>query len=283
MGEDILRGKAQSGPAVEKAIDPAEVRRALAALADRDGEVEVRSLRPNRSAVGFGSDLDGMTTAVLEGMAHANAVYLCLNPVSLDAPSCRSASDQHVTRRRWLFIDLDALRKDAKENCATDGEKDAARQAKDALRDYLTGKGWPLPVEVDSGNGYYLLYRVELPNDEDSRTLLRTLLHSLSERCGEGGGVKVDRAVHNASRIARLPGTWNRKGKSTTERPHRLCRLLVVPEALDLVTRAQLEAEAGEIPQQQQAPPPPPHETNGKHEGADAFRGKASLSRALRT
>jgi P4 family phage/plasmid primase-like protien len=40
----------------------------------------------------------------------------------------------------------------------------------------------------------------------------------------------VDKAVHNPSRIARIPGTWNRKGPDTPERPHRLATLISVPD-----------------------------------------------------
>jgi hypothetical protein len=262
-----FRGRATAAPE-GKPLDPAQVERALRLLADPGGECELRSVRPTRSAVALGGDIRGLLAAArsMEGAQH---VYVCLNPVSLGAPCDRAASDEHVTRRRWLFVDVDPDKADeGKDACATQAEKDAARAAAAAVESHLGARGWPEPVEVDSGNGHYLLYRIELPNDEPSRELCRRALHALAALCP--AGAKIDRAVHNASRIARLPGTWNRKGRDRPERPHRMCRLARVPQEVGVVTREQLEALAGG--------PAKTHEGNGsaKH---SPFRGRASGGR----
>src|SRR5581483_3340090 len=52
----------------------------------------------------------------------------------------------------------------------------------------------------------------------------------------------VDTTVHNPSRICKLYGTMIRKGESTTERPHRLSRILEVPAELTPASAEQLEA-----------------------------------------
>lgn len=49
---------------------------------------------------------------------------------------------------------------------------------------------------------------------------------------------KVDTSVTNAARISRLPGTMNRKGCSTPDRPHRHCTVLEFPEKLTRMTHA---------------------------------------------
>src|SRR5262249_54882112 len=141
----------------------------------------------------------------------------------------------------------------------------------EGIKDHLTELGWPDPVEVDSGNGRYLLFHVKLPNDESSRELVRLVLHALAD---EFPGAKIDRSVHNASRLARLPGTWNRKGKDKPDRPHRLARLVAVPDVVQVVTRELLVKLAGHDPA-----------SDGKHQGngrksKNPFAGKLCDSRA---
>jgi hypothetical protein len=82
---------------------------------------------------------------------------------------------------------------------------------------------------ADSGNGYHLLYRVDLPNDRESLELVRGILEALAFRFDDDR-VKVDTTTSNAARIWKLYGTTARKGDDTQERPHCVSRLLKVPE-----------------------------------------------------
>jgi putative DNA primase/helicase len=75
---------------------------------------------------------------------------------------------------------------------------------------------------------------VDLPNNNHSKALLRVALHALAKQFdGPDGTVGVE--CHDARRIAKLPGTWARRGPHSPERPHRLCRLVYVPEAVEVV------------------------------------------------
>jgi hypothetical protein len=107
---------------------------------------------------------------------------------------------------------------------------------------------------IDSGNGAYLLYRVELA-PERARVLLPRVLQALVEHY-DTPACHIDRVVWNPARIARLPGTANRKGTASAERPHRLARLLEVPEPLVVVPDGLLEELAAEVPEE--IPPRPP-------------------------
>ena len=63
--------------------------------------------------------------------------------------------------------------------------------------------------------------------------------------------VDIDTAVANPARGVRLPGTWNRKGDGTADRPHRRVRVVDPPEAIEIVPSRPPEAlasEAGETP-----------------------------------
>ena len=172
-------------------------------------------------------------------------VYWVINPMTQERRSevCvvghprPSTKDIHVEHRRWLYVDFDPVR--PKESNATEAEHDQAQAVAQVCREYLQELGWPDPVQMDSGNGYALLYRVDLPNDEPSRELVKGCLHALAQRFTDDL-VEVDKSVHNAARLCRLPGTINRKGPHTPDRPRRRCRLTVVPEALGVVDADQL-------------------------------------------
>jgi hypothetical protein len=82
---------------------------------------------------------------------------------------------------------------------------------------------------MDSGTGAYLLYAVDLPNDDTSRDLIKGLLDRLARRFDDAA-TTIDTGVFNAARIMRTPGTLNAKGDNKTDRPHRRARLVSVPE-----------------------------------------------------
>ena len=91
-----------------------------------------------------------------------------------------------------------------------------AHQQAEQCRDELAALGWPTPTVIDSGNGYHLRYKINLLNDGAAHELVRSILRSLAARYS-----MLDVTNHNAARVAKLPGTWARKGQQTTERPHR--------------------------------------------------------------
>ena len=110
--------------------------------------------------------------------------------------------------------------------------------------------GLAKPILADSGNGYHLLYRIDLPCDDGG--LVKDLLNSLAKRF-DNDRVKIHTNVFNPGRITKLYGTIARKGDSIRERPHRRTGILNVPTELAVVAREQLVAVRGEI-----APPAVP-------------------------
>jgi hypothetical protein len=179
--------------------------------------------------------LEDMARAALSVTAHAHGVYFTLNPVKPDRLARRAnrvdwagegelAADKDILCRRWLLIDADPQR-DSKVS-STDAEKAAAHGVILEVRDYLGGRGWPAPVLGDSGNGYHLLYRIDLPADEGG--LVQRVLLALAQRF-DTDAAKIDQSVFNPSRLCKVPGTLARKGDSIPQRPHRRAKLLEVP------------------------------------------------------
>ena len=252
--------------------DPAEVRRALGLFADPAGFCQLVALPTAVAKTLPGSDLEGLASAAA-AMPGGLGVYFEVNPVRERLTSKARAVD--VVRRRWLLFDIDPLKAAGfDKHSATDEEKDAALAPARIVHAYLSDVGWPEPVVVDSGNGWYLMYRIDLPNDEESRALVRAVLYAMAMYV-DGETCSFDKSVHNADRLAKLPGTWARKGQQTDDRPHRPCRIVSVPSSLEVVTADQLRSV---IPPDQKAQLPAKRDPFTLRAGAEVGKRPYALA-----
>jgi hypothetical protein len=258
----------------------------LGVLLEPGATVELRVPKAGRARVisGYFDDLDAMakTAARLDG--RHPGIYFTANPVKpalLARASNRvvehaelTTGDHDVARRRWLPIDLDPVRPAGVS--ATEVEHQAAIAKAREVAAFLSEQRWPTPVLADSGNGAYVLVRVDLPNDEGSRELLHRCLEALAFRFDDQA-VHVDGTMFNAARIIRVPGTRNAKGDSTPTRPHRTARLLDVPDPLEVASVEQLRALAAILP----APEPAVQHNGRRSEQAAAFDLEAFIAKHL--
>ena len=238
-------------------MSASDVKRFLELLHEPDGVFEIRIPKHGKykfTASGYFNDVDAAIAAVAHWDGNAS-IYITLNAINR-ALLARAANkiveradattaDADVVRRRWLFLDLDAVRPSG--ISSTDEEVGEARRAADKIAAFLRSRGWPEPILAASGNGAYLLYRVDLPNDEATAKLVADTLAQLGTRF-DTDQVKVDPTVSNASRIIGLVGTMKMKGDSTEDRPHRRSYVISSPDELAIVSRSQLEALVGEVP-----------------------------------
>jgi hypothetical protein len=216
-----------------------EIDHAINLLFGPESVVELRAMGVKKAGTVSGY-FDGdhrkeliQAAAMLSGKAPG--VYVTLNPVdpTVKARSSNRAQpfakhttkDNEILRRTWLPIDFDAKRPSG--ISATDEEHQAALDRARICRDFLREEGWPDPIYADSGNGAHLLYRIDLPNDQDTTGLLKAVLSFLSSKFSDNM-VDVDRSVSNPARIWKLYGTLSAKGDHTADRPHRIARILEV-------------------------------------------------------
>jgi hypothetical protein len=269
-------------------VDADEVRRALALFADPGGGQELFSLPAGRSRTLPGSDLSGLVRAAAELAEGSTGVYWRMNPVPPDLG--RPARVGDVAHRRWLLIDVDPVKPDglADESATPEEKIHATMLGRDVVAWLAEEHGWPEPVFVDSGNGAQPLYRVNLPADKQTRTLFRRLLYTLADRF-DTDKAKIDRKTHNATRLAKLPGTMARKGTATADRPHRMACILSAPPEVQIVTLEQIESVVGTDPtptvvvgKDGVCPPlPPPQQEPGTHKlRATGGNGEAAWARA---
>lgn len=224
-------------------IDAKELLGSVPVLFAPDGSYELRSLPSGRSRLVTADRPEELASAASD-LSDGRGLYYTLNPVRADLTG--SARNADVLSRRWLFVDVDPVKAEA-DSSSTEAEKSEAWRVASAVIDDALARGWGEPVAIDSGNGYHLLYRVELPNDQAASKLVSAVLKSMAKAL-DSDGARIDTKVFNAARIAKLPGTWARKGINSADCPHRLCRLVYSPDALVPVSAALLADMAGGKP-----------------------------------
>jgi hypothetical protein len=242
-------------------LDYGQAGRALALFADPDAGMHLQSRPRRRHAVAPGGDADAMLAAV-RSLDEGDSVYFGLNPCPAGLVPSPGVKVGDILRRRWLLIDADPPKGDAGDRSATDEEKAAAAAALEAAVAYLAGHGFPAPVLIDSGNGCYAAYRVDLPCDRLSQVVLGKLLKAVAAQ-SDRDGAAIDTGVHAANQRAKLPGSWARKGPDTPERPHRQARLVGVPDVVEVVPFRLLRLAAWLPESEGETPPAPAPAPNG--------------------
>ncbi|GJQ27729.1 MAG: hypothetical protein HBSAPP02_27610 [Phycisphaerae bacterium] len=191
----------------------------------------------------------------LDRSAIAPGIYVTINPVApallaraanrIKPRARETTQDKDILRRCWLLIDVDPGRPAGVS--ATEAELALAHTRARAITEYLASATWPVPILAMSGNGYHLLYHIDLPADDGG--LVKGVLAALADRFSDDV-VVVDRAVHNPARIVKVIGTVSRKGDELRgaagqdDRPHRRSEFVEVPEQLVAVPEELLRAVA---------------------------------------
>ena len=242
-------------------MDYQEIKRTLNVL--KPGKlVEIRTVGA-RPMSGYFKDINNLVASVKNNPKET--FYFVLNDIKEDCYSREQSekliakpksatTDNDIGWREWLLIDADPRRVSGVSS--TEGEKANALTVTRGIYRYLRNMGFPSPVVADSGNGYHLLYSVNMKNTAENTELVKRFLQAVdmmfSDDC-----VEIDTSVFNASRITKLYGTVARKGANTEERPHRQSRLLDVPESISPASTQLLSKIADLLPK------PTPAHSNG--------------------
>nr|VFJ75703.1 MAG: hypothetical protein BECKFW1821C_GA0114237_108512 [Candidatus Kentron sp. FW] len=233
--------------------DRAAILDALATLFDQEDVIELRAFPKGkkRTTAGYfdGKHREMLANAAVRLNEQGASVYVTLNRIDpqllgrycnrIESFATDTVTDSNVIRRRWLLIDFDPAR--PKATSATDQQLATAREQAAVCRQSLNAKDWPEPLVAESGNGCHLLYPIDLPNDTESRNLVKGALAGLAQRF-DTETVTVDQSVFNAGRITKLYGTVATKGDHTGLTPWRVSRLVEAPVRGTVVTPEQLRA-----------------------------------------
>lgn len=161
---------------------------------------------------------------------------MTLNPVdpALLARACNrlqdrpkgTTADKNIVKRIWLPFDFDPVRPVGVSS--TDEEIDRAKAVALQTADWLRSElGDDPAVWGFSGNGWHLLYRIDLPNTEESTSMVKGWLGAVAGRFSDDH-VSVDTGNYNAARIWKVYGTLACKGDSVPKigRIHRRARIM---------------------------------------------------------
>src|SRR5258708_6618534 len=271
-----------NGAVVNPLVQTGEAHRALELLVEPGQVVELRVLNATRyrkdwphTASGYFTDANALIGS-LEKLHSATGVYITLNPIQPallarannrinHEKTLTTTADKNILRRRWLLIDADPDRPSG--ISSSDAEHQAALTRIQDIRIELTLRGWPNPIEADSGNGGHVIYAIDVPAQDDG--LVKRVLEGLALQF-DTDTVKIDCSVFNQARISKLYGTRACKGASTTDRPHRMARIIDAPEEFKIVTKEQLDA----IEQPGERPPDP---ATGAHKKSSKQKGKFTI------
>lgn len=238
-------------------MDENEIRKALSVLKQPGKLFEIRVLRKSGSKSytmsAYFNDIDTAIKKMKSTKVWKNSnVYFTLNEIN---PACfsreqhnefiestKTTDDPDILSYKLMLVDLDPER--TKEVSSSEEELVAAGEVAKNVITFTRAIGWPEPIQGMSGNGYHFLYELDsIPNTEETKTIIKKVLETLQQKFGTDG-CKVDEVNFNPSRICKLYGTVAHKGSSTQDRPHRMSRIISVPDVRGKVTKHQLEAVA---------------------------------------
>lgn len=239
-------------------VDEQELTKAVSVLKPEHQLFEIRILGADkRNLSGYFTDSKTLLSALDTVDLRGKNIYITLNRLNEALYSrdqhdrfllgATATSDTEVDRYEWMFIDLDPKRLAGVSSSAE--ELKAAEELKNKVRDHLHGLGFFDPIEAISGNGYHLLYRIDLPCDQDHVQLINDCLGTVADLFNTDK-VKIDTVNYNPSRICKLYGTIAQKGANTDKRPHRMSRLLSLPDEIRINDEKLLKALAGELPKE---------------------------------
>jgi len=158
--------------------------------------------------------------------------------------STYSTKDTDIIRRKWILVDFDPIREDdAKKVSSTNEELQASNAKMREVYKFLREQGFSDPVVCCSGNGFHLTYKVDMPTDEDTKSILKKFFTFLRQKFNDGK-TDIDPKNVNASRVCKLYGTVAKKGANTNERPWRESTIIHVPSTIAVTPIEKFEALA---------------------------------------
>ena len=228
-------------------MDAQEIRR-WHSIFKRPDELFERRIVGDRTWSGYFYDIEEAIKQ-LQPFDNCN-IYYTINEVkkacaSRDQFNCfkqvkgTATSKNDIEHRWWLACDVDCQRPSGVSS--TDAEKSLAHKKAQDVFCFLRENCFSTPVVCDSSSGYHILYPIDMDNTQESEDTIKEFLEILANKFNDEN-VKIDAVLHDANRILRLSGSYGRKGRSSEERPHRLAKILSVPNELVRMKVNQIQA-----------------------------------------
>lgn len=161
-----------------------------------------------------------------------------------------TTNDKMIERYQWLFVDID--RENAVSGTSSSNEElTKLKEIAKKVYGYMRQKGFAKPIVAMSGNGYHLLYRIDMPNTEETKQLITKVLKVLSIFFSNQN-TKIDTVNSNPARLCKLYGTWAKKGSETETRKFREAQILSYGDGFETINNYELLLSiADELPKEE--------------------------------
>lgn len=241
-----------------------EIKKTLAILKPNNALYEIRILKGKTNYSGYFKGTDNLEEQFGKLNLHGENVNIFYTLQVIDEAcysreqrerfrqnSKTSTSDNDILAYNWILVDLDPKRKT--DVSSTDDELNHARKTAERIVWYLKSIGFRSPVIAQSGNGVHLMYGINLINNPENVKLIEGCLKALAYLFNDEF-VDIDIKVFNPSRISKLYGTIAQKGADTPERPHRMSKLIKVPDEIEATPKDLLIKLADLLPIEEPKP-----------------------------
>lgn len=206
-------------------------------------------------------DRDLKPEGIYLSLHQANPEFEAQSPNTYRRSSGSNNSKSDMKRYRFIFIDIDTIRPN--DAPATAEGLQHANELEKKVIEELDSLGFPpYSALVQTGNGYQILYRCDLEKAE-GEPIVKDFLKAFSDKVSNQYA-KVDTVVHDIARIARVPGTMNRKGKACSDRPHRRAKLIKSNKNVSPLTLNTLQQALRDITKTSKSPRSPIQKTRRK-------------------
>ncbi len=134
-------------------------------------------------------------------------------------------------------MDFDSV-KPSKELCSSDEEKALALEAAKKITSDCVAGGYAEPLLMDSGNGYWLFFRIPgIVINDDNRAEIAARLKAWGQKIAgiykdQFPGVDIDSGIYDLRRITKIPGTKIYNKNEADNRPRRLSSLISTHEPI---------------------------------------------------
>lgn len=237
-------------------IDLGEIYKWYNLFVKTDSVVEIRSFG-DKTYSGYYKNIENIIRDVtwLDSLPNQQ-VYFIMNQINPDCysrpqreklmVSKTTTNDKDIIGRNFILVDLDPKRTTGVGS--SDKELYDARVKAANVYKFLLDNGFNEPIVAMSGNGYHIMIPCAFPNTEEVNNTIKRFLNALSMLFSDDN-VEVDTVNFNAARICKLYGTVAKKGYNSDDRPHRLSKIVKVPDVIKNIERQYIEKIANLYPE----------------------------------
>lgn len=246
---------------------------------------EVRLIGNNKVASGYFTDVDILLREIKPYLSEYNA-YFVINSIS---PECygrqqhdkiivkpkNTTTDSEIVGRDYVFLDLDA-HKVAGVN-ATDEEVERTKQKAREVYRFLKANSFNDCIVTFSGNGVHFFIRCALMPTEENNEIIKRFTQAMGMLFSDEY-VDIDQKIYNLARIAKIPGTYSRKGSiESKDRPQRLCYIVKYPHEQKVNDIEYFKKIADLYPKEEEAKPNRYNNYSTERFSLDAFIEKHNI------